>query len=380
MLVCGLTYDHTINYGSLFQAFALQSAIESIDISGEKCEYQLIPIRKFTDWPDNCRSARKKRHINIISSIIRFGIYFHRLQFKEFEKQKVHFADVTNMKSLPSLNQKADAFVCGSDVIWNSHFNFYLPAFFLDFANKYKFSYAASFGKATINNREIAQIQSFLPLFNDLSCRERTGQDIIEKYTGRKAMVVADPVLLLDSFFWNSIAGEKHKSRKFIFIYITHNNPVIKKFLNILVHQTKLKVIYASYGPKQAIQSGKIQIQKPDKWLRLIRDAEYVVTNSFHATVFCTLFHKKFFTVVQGGKDKGINVRMNDFLQMIGLEDRLFSSVPEILDLDEIDYRTADREIMKMREESMIFLRKNLEAAYQQRSTVLEVTMTDPRI
>jgi len=99
----------------------------------------------------------------------------------------------------------------------------------------------------------------------------------------------------------------------------------------------------------------------------LLRDAEYVITNSFHATAFSILFHKKFFTVVQGDKDKGINIRMNDLLNDLGLQDRIFSSVPETFDLKDIDYTNVDRILEEKRAESMAFLRENLEAAYREK-------------
>ena len=112
---------------------------------------------------------------------------------------------------------------------------------------------------------------------------------------------------------------------------------------------------------------GRLQIPSPEEWLQLLRDAEYVVTNSFHATAFCIVFHKKFFTVVNGEKNKGINVRMYDFLHTIGLEGRMLNSVPDQIDLSDIDYSNTNKTIEKMREESMSFLRRNLEAAYQQK-------------
>ena len=122
------------------------------------------------------------------------------------------------------------------------------------------------------------------------------------------------------------------------------------------IETTGQKIIQSAYAPKQAIKQGMIQVQKPERWLQLLRDAEYVVTNSFHATVFSILFHKKFFTVVHGEKAKGINVRMNDFLTSVGLEDRIYSSIPNKIDTEDIDYTDADEKIASLREESLTFL------------------------
>ena len=176
-----------------------------------------------------------------------------------------------------------------------------------------------------------------------------------------------DPVLLLDREEWYQIAEKEAKKQKYIFVYATHLNGTFKGFLQLLHKQTGLPIVYTVCGPKQALKLKMLQVHTPERWLQLLRDAEYVVTNSFHATAFSVLFHKKFFTVVHGQKDKGINVRMNDFLNAVGLGDRLFSSVPEKIDLEEIDYTQADQRTADMREKSLDFLRENLQAAYKEK-------------
>ena len=105
----------------------------------------------------------------------------------------------------------------------------------------------------------------------------------------------------------------------------------------------------------------------PAEWLWFMHHAEYVVTNSFYATVFAAMYHKKFFTLVHGAKNGGINVRMNDFLNKMGLSDRILSEVPETIDTGMPDFSGADRTMEEMRKESMDYLRSNLEAAYKQK-------------
>ena len=115
------------------------------------------------------------------------------------------------------------------------------------------------------------------------------------------------------------------------------------------------------------IKHGMLFVQSPNEWVSLLKEAEYVVTNSFHATVFSVIFHKKFYTVVDTDRTKGTNVRMYDFLNTIGLESRFCSSVPDTIDLSEIDYTTADEKIASMRTESLAYIQRNLEEAYKQK-------------
>ncbi|MBP5489005.1 MAG: polysaccharide pyruvyl transferase family protein [Lachnospiraceae bacterium] len=353
--VYGITLDHTINYGSCLQTYALHKAITGIELSsGEQCSYQLIPIRTF----------KEIAHRTYLQPIIAL----FRRRFASFENKHLKFADLHSLEELPSLNEKADAFVCGSDVIWNPDFSKNQLAYYLDFARKYKFSYAASFGKAEIDEEAINVVRKPISELNEISVREKTGADLIMRFFGKTASVVADPVLLLTRDEWESVLPGSKQKKGHIFVYITHLNQTMKEFIVKLKKTTGLKVIYSAYGPKQVISQGMLLVQTPQKWLQLLHDAEYVVTNSFHATVFSVLFRRKFFTVTKNDKDKGINVRMNDFLTEIGLGDRIFSVIPKQLDLSEIAYDDISRKIETMREQSLEFLRGNLEKAYFQKT------------
>lgn len=362
MRICGITFDHTANYGSCLQAFALQHSIEKQCIGDEDCNYQLIPVKKFKDWP--------KANIwkNILISPL---LALHRKQFLSFEKKYMHYAPVSSFGELPELNETTDAFVCGSDVIWNPYFNMKQSAFYLDFAEKYRFSYAASFGKKEISEETIDFITPLLNRLDLISVRDETSRAIALQCTDKPVAIVADPVLLMNSAEWELVMEPVHNKEKYIFVYVTHLNQTIREFLKKLQKESGCKTIYSAAGPKQALKLRMLNVQKPGQWLRLIKDAEYVVTNSFHATLFSILFHRKFFTVVEGEKNKGINVRMNDFLIRAGLESRIYSDIPEKIDLSEIDYSFADEEINQLREESLVFLRKNLEAAYMEKEITL---------
>ena len=355
--VCGITYDHTTNYGSCFQAYALQTAIEHTKVGNdEACEYELIPLSLCKDYPKKRLAGRM---------LMRF---YHR-SFAPFEKKYQKFAKCSLISNLDQLNDTTDAFVCGSDVIWNTDHNRGIPAYFLDFARKYSFSYAASFGKSSVDEKTIDQIKPYLTKLNEISVREESAAEIIRDSAGRESRVVLDPTLLLPRDEWDRFSAAKQKN-KYIFVDTTHDNPEVAKLISRLCENNKLKVITAAWGPRPSalLRKGVVKIFSPEKWLQLLRNAEYVITNSFHATAFSVQFHKKFFTVVSGDKTKGINVRMNDFLTAIGLQDRLFSAVPNELDLSEIDYTEADKKIDAMRKESLDFLRENLEAAYRQKT------------
>jgi len=354
--IYGVTFDHTTNYGTCFQAYALQKTIEGMIIENERCEYRLIPLQRITP---SRKPNFEQRIKNVFYSL-------HRLQFKAFEENNMKYADISHVKELSLLNNAADGFVCGSDVIWNPYFTGRNGAYYLDFAKKYKFSYAASFGKTEFGPEDYEWIKDHLKSFDQISCRERSGVEIVKRCTDRSAELAADPVLLLTKNDWNRLIG-KRRSDKYIFVYITHKIKGLNKFVKLLQKETGLKVIRSAFAPGQVIDQRIIQVQKPEEWLQLLRDAEYVVTNSYHSTVFSVLFHKKFFTFTMPGRKKGINIRMSDFLEDLNLGERMISSVPDHPDLTNIDFSQADRKLESLRRESIGFLQRNLESVYRQK-------------
>lgn len=359
--IYGITFDHTTNYGSCFQAYALQKAIEGMIIENERCEYRLIPILHLSP-------SRKPDFVQRIKNLF---YRLHRIQFRTFEDNNMKFADVNHVKELSLLNNAADGFVCGSDVIWNPDFTGRNGAYYLDFAKKYKFSYAASFGKTELGPEDCEWIKEHLKSFDQISCRERSGVEIVKRCANRSAELVVDPVLLLTENDWNRLI-EKRRSDKYIFVYITHKISGLNAFVKVLHNKTGLKVIRSAFAPGQVINQRIIQVQKPEEWLQLMRDAEYVITNSFHATAFSVLFHKKFFTFIRPGREKGINIRMNDFLEELNLGERMVSSVPDNPDLTDIDFTVADRRLESLRRESLHFLQRNLENIYRQKFSTNE--------
>lgn len=355
--VCGITYTHSPNYGSCLQAYALQHVIETLNIGGEKCSYKVIPIQMLRDYPVN----------GLVGRIVNVILTWVRLQFKSFYKNYMNYAECTTIKELHELNNQFDAFVCGSDVIWNDRFNRHVGAYYLDFAEKYRFSYAASFGKAEFSDDYFRFAGDKINRLDAISVREPSGVQLAKRCTKKKVSVVSDPVLLVDRTDWKKIASDNVPNSPYIFVYVTHINEIINNFLNKLKETTNLRVVWAVATPKLAIKRGILKVHRPEEWLGLLNNAEYIVTNSFHATVFSVLFHKKFFTVVYGDKMKGINVRMNDFLNAIELDNRFFNNVPSSFDLSDFDYSFVDEKIQSMRDESLGFLRQNLESAYQKK-------------
>ena len=356
--VCGVTFDHTNNYGSCLQAFALQKAVEKTELNGESCEYRVLYLRKLF--------LHQMKEYN--ASLFRRVSDFQHLRFLKFEKEYMKYIETENMSmdSLQQLNKEFDAFVCGSDVIWNEDLNFGRTVYFLDFAEKYKFSYAASFGTDRVSDEYIRRCSKMISDLDEISVRETTSKKLLESHIDKAVEVVPDPVLLLDREDWETIVSRVTvPKKKYIFAYFTHINPKAQVFIKRLQKETGLRVINAIWvsNLRIMIENRIFLVQTPQKWLALLKNAEYIVTNSFHASVLSCVFHRRFFTFVNGEPDKGVNIRMYDYLKKLGLESRMFSAVPEVIDTSNCSFDSADRVNEELKMKGLDYLHRNLQNA-----------------
>ena len=280
-------------------------------------------------------------------------------QLKEFANQYLHeimvnFNDHQQVKNLAS---KYDAFLVGSDQVWN--FNFtdvkrYLPIFFLQFAPSYKrISYAASFGiKEIAYNFRIPYIQG-LTHMQGLSVREQEGAEIIRSLCGEKAHVHVDPTMLLTAEDYKKLARSSSylPKEKFVAINVLRGltDKQITEIGKFCVEQ-KCAAIDVNY----LLSQRKIGVEE---FLYAILHAEYVFTDSFHCTVFSILFHRPFLTYA--GNSADMFSRISTLLDFCGLEQHVYHNGDSLKNF-QMDFDVADRTIPLKRQEAFSYLRKAL--------------------
>ena len=256
---------------------------------------------------------------------------------------------------------KCDAYIAGSDQIWNQQ----IPLeerkiFFLDFVKKAKkISYAASIGRDTIEEQEKQQISQLLDRFDAISIRENTGVKLYQPLTKNKIENVLDPTLLLNCNEWDEIAKTPNIKKDYIFSYtlgadrnILDNIDSISEKLNIGITE-----IYYKKNFKNEITN--INDAGPKEFVGLIKNAKYVVTNSFHGMVFSILYKKDFWVFTRGK----MNSRIYDLLEILDLKDRIIESDTNINEIDlnsKIDYNKVYQQLEKERKKSIDFLKNAL--------------------
>ncbi len=336
--IATITFHWATNYGAVLQSYALQKVVGDLGYDTEIINY--VPLR-----------------VNMLQKISKilsrdFAFFAKEREIKKFRKRELKVSKKrfhTNRMLFKSVNNYS-AFVAGSDQIWNPSFTATAEgkptlSYFLNFTRDVKrISYAASFGATELDDDIKHLIKPELDKFSAISVREKTGQ-IILNTMGIDAAVVLDPTLLLQKIDYEKLC-DKSKSieQNKVFCYALPNgkseidsiNEFVCKRFNETVCQVNSMGIY--------------------EWLNGIRNSKFVVTNSFHGTVFAILFHKPFISVQIKGS--GMNDRLFTLLSELGLEERFCEDLSGCqIQIDrEIDWESVDMKIQKLRRYSLDFL------------------------
>lgn len=261
-----------------------------------------------------------------------------------------------------------DAFICGSDQLWlpnNLGSHFYTLEFAPD--DKPKISYATSFGVSYIPFFQKRNTSKFLNRFSSLSTRETAGASIIKDLTGKDAEVVCDPTMLITSEEWTQIIPDKSIfNEPYIFCYFLGTNENHRKIALELKNKTNLKIITVPFLDNfidTDIIFGDIQLYDIDSadFINLIRHAEYILTDSFHGTVFSILYNKPFMIFNRFGNDKNSrNSRIDTICSTLNLNERRYDG--SVIKIENpIDYKNVNNRLRILRESSINFLQKALE-------------------
>lgn len=372
MRIGTVTFHSAYNYGSALQAYALKEYLKSLGHDTHVIDYRGADFDQYRLFATG-NSQRLRR---ALSNIFFFPRNFKR--YRNFEKFINQHLDITPTRyqgknAEDKLRKDAssfDALVCGSDQIWNLDCTRGIVGpFFLDFAAPgcKKIAYAPSLAQSHFkpeffDSTTKARLSSLLDDFDSLSVREANTVSLFQPLTKNLINVVVDPTLLLGRLQYKSIEADNLPSKicdkKFIFAYTLWPNDSMRRYVDGLAQRHNLTIVYIS---RRTINYSSPSINlfgiSPSTFLKLIDDAEYVVSNSFHATVFSILFEKKFITY---GKDKATS-RMACLLSELSLSDHLVNDQFESeLDPISADWNKVQAKISEMRSYSIHYLKNAL--------------------
>lgn len=340
-----ITFHWATNYGAVLQAYALQMFLKQSGFDTEIINYlpfQNIALRKI-NWirMRDFDAIKKERAIQ---------------RFRE-ENLTVSAYKYRSYKVLCSAVDRYSAILSGSDQVMNFSFLQHAerwrmtPSYYLSFAGKEtrKIAYAASFGTDKIPDAYADFVKKELTSFSWVSVREKSAYTML-KDIGIDSEIVVDPTMLVEKEVYEPFIGRESVKRIGAFSYILHKNQVDA--------QRCESKIFKMFGEKQTA-AGDYSVEN---WLRNIRCSAFVITNSFHATVFALLFHTPFITVSVGGSN--MDNRLLTLLNMVGLEDRFVktydeSTIDALLHGD-VNWEDVDKRMRVARESSQRKLLKEL--------------------
>ena len=348
------------NYGSFFQAVALEKAVKKLGyeactinyINKKEKSYNMVKIDiKNSKWNQN---IIRKIIFYIIDGINRF------IQFNKFEKyRRVEMNLTDEFNQLEDIKKKkinADIYCTGSDQVWNETINNELDlAYFLDFLEKEDkpIAYAASFGKDYINKEKIEIVKKELEKYKFISVRENQGVNIL-KDIGIDSKQVLDPTLLLNAKDWLEMASQKKCKRKFILIYQIHKNSAMidyaKKYAK--KHGYDIYNISVSFiDKKKGIKLKWCPSYREVLWL--FNNATCIITDSFHATAFSINLNKNFVTFLP----KKSTSRNRSILKLFDLESRSIENCEDFETPEKnIDYEKVNVILEEERKKSLDYL------------------------
>lgn len=364
------------NYGGLLQAYALQKVLRDMGYDATTDD-RIIPVRTFRN-----RLGGIKRFVNMtifknapshidVSTVPEFAVYT-----KSFVERTMQTVDLLCGKRRPRASdvEQYDIFVTGSDQVWRANYTD-VPMQLFDYVlhdSAVKLSYAASFGTddlSSYNARLTAETKLLAQKFSGLSVREDSGVKLAAELWGVKAEHHIDPTLLLSADDYAGLIMTSptvlKQSPGELFVYVLDESETSKKIVNKAAATLELKafeLLPEKFLSRKELKTHPEKYALPpiEQWLKSFIDAKFVITDSFHGTVFSLIFHKPFITI--GNKSRGL-ARFMSLLKMFGLEDRLVFDVNEMTDellRSRMEWNNIEKRIGAERKRSHKYLANHL--------------------
>lgn len=373
MKIAVLTLPLNSNYGGILQTYALQTVLERLGHHVTVFDHFQIPQQQPL-WRKPFAFIRRtllkyifRKQLRVFQERyekkVRPLILRNMLDFMERHLHRVmpkHYCDLRKDWSY-------DAVIVGSDQVWRKeYFPERIENAFLGFVKDkqvQRISYAASFGLDVLDftQKEIINCGKLLRMFDAVSVRETSGIKICKDRLGVEAQQVLDPTLLLKKEDYVQLIEEKMptKSGGTLMVSILDLTDKKQKMVDEMAKQRGLIPFQAVRDSIYAYDAplNKRIMPSVESWLQGFRDAELVITDSFHACVFSIIFHKPF--IALGNKARGMS-RFVSLLSLFGLEDRLTKMDGNFDFNTSIDWDDVDNRLDKLRTKSLAFLQEHL--------------------
>ena len=322
-----ITLHSACNPGAMLQAYALQEFLKNkgfyvriIDYRNTRIEYNYNVKKKLRNEKNTLKNLVYKGFWLINYKSIRNK----EKRFKKFMHEKMLLTSKCDNTNIDTLKDAFDIYVSGSDQVWSFKDSIFDKNYFLNFVNNgKKVSYASSTGMDILEHKD--EYYNFLKSFSMISVRENFLVQRFEEMFNCFLDVHVDPTLLLGKDAWNQIKDDtKVPSEKYILLYTVQQNQEIISYAKAMRDKTGCQLIKLNEHPKDVfIKCKKIYDFDPCQFISLIENATYVLTDSFHGTIFSILYNVPF-VVALSKTNKFINERIVTLLKKLDLESHIY--------------------------------------------------------
>lgn len=362
-----ITLHNSPNYGSCLQTYATQVVLARVGANAEIIDYyrkDAIPENE-VDRALNGQLVKKMPIFKVpgVKQIAKMPVSRmvarRRAPLDEFRHSRLSLTERSyySAEELDANPPVADIYCTGSDQVWNSIWNNgFDRAFYLSFVpeGKRKIAYAASIGKAMLEDWEAEPMRKALSSYSCISVREQEAADLLESIGVHGAVPVIDPTLMLNRDDWEVIADGWVSPEPYILVYQLNRNAEFDSYVQKVAKRTGLKVMRIAYGVHEK-RSGENAVICPSvgRFLSLFLGAEIVITDSFHGTAYSVNLGKKFVSISPGR----FNGRIANLLAMTGLDNHMLTSFSDFGIAEEIwNFDSAQYSLDQERERAISFL------------------------
>jgi len=360
------------NYGQFLQCYALQKYLRDMGHDAYVIRYHMDYDYVIEKKPVGKKILKAFTPVKLCGYLYRktqsvVAAFFTAQEKRKNEERK--FEDFRNRHikqsekiyysyyELKENPPQADVYIVGSDQVWN--FNIYgsiegqSRAYFLDFGSPSvkRISYAPSFGKKKLNDERINMITPLLQKFSYVSVREKSGLDICKACGINDAEWVPDPTMLLNADAYRELYKNEElrkPNKRYCFLYLVgHGRDFSVKKIYDWAKKKNLEIVYVS-GNLRFDKYKKFYATVPE-WIYLIEHAEYVITSSYHCSVFSLIFNKKFGLISLSKERTSTDARFDSLFEQFQLEKRFMNSDFSVID-KEINWRFVFEKFQSLRE------------------------------
>ena len=350
------------NYGSVMQAYALQKKLIELGatpaiILQDRNNTLIKKTKKFFKF------LKPRKHYSLImrfktENLQRWKYKKKIEKLKGFINNNINTICTKNATEFVKTLKSDDLLLAGSDQIW-SMINGQLSDWYTFNwqgipKNMIKVSYAASVGLSKLSDVQINEYVKKLSGFTYISFREEQTRDCLSELLQCPVRCDIDPTLLYDESFWNTITAQRINKKPYVFVYMLRPDRKLIDMAREIAKRKNYEVIYTGLLPDKFRGVKTVYDAGISDFLSYIKYADYIITNSFHGTVFSIIYKRQFVNV----EIASTSSRAKNLLKIAHIEDRMICSIKELNILDEkIDYTIVDTLINNKRKESIEYLK-----------------------